>query len=96
MTVSALDYYQIPEPDLHEAKGQSDPPSEYTVTQDGTTITIPWGETVQASAHCAKPGSPDHSPTKVRVEVLQDLANNGQLEFVQSGGTSTTTTTDSE
>jgi hypothetical protein len=89
MTVTALDYYQISEPDLHEAKGQSDPPSAYTITQDGTTITIPWGETIQASSHCAKPGSPDHSPTKVRVEVLRDLAENGQLQFVESGGTAT-------
>jgi hypothetical protein len=92
--VQALDYYKIPEPDLHTAKGQSDPPSGYTIRQDGTTITIPWGETIQASSHCAKPGSPDHSPTKVRVEVLQDLADNGQLEFVESGGTTSTTTSE--
>lgn len=79
MDVVALDYYSIPKPDFHETRGQGDAPGGFTVTEDGSSLTILWGETVQASSNCKRPGNDSYDPTKVRQDILQELADNDQL-----------------
>lgn len=73
MTVEALDYYRIPEPDLDEK------PDHYVVGRDGKRLELPWGKTLQASSHVTPPGSTEYTPPKVRTDILQELADNNQL-----------------
>lgn len=83
LTVEALEHYRVPQPAFQTAQGQGDPPTGVTITHDDASITIPWDTTVQASAHVDKPGNMvDYTPGKVHKDVLQDLADTGQLKHV--------------
>ena len=57
--------------------GQGPPPDALVIVSNGERYKIPWGTTVQASAHCDDPGEKvaalDRSPPLVRCRIIDEM-----------------------
>lgn len=78
MTVEPTQQYRLIDPGLKQVPGQSAPPTHYTDTRNGETHRMKFGGVFQASSQTTNIS--EYAPGRVHIEILQPLADNGQLE----------------
>lgn len=86
MTVEALEQYRLKKPQWTKTVGQGDPPTHYRKWVDGELV-LDWEFGTVAEGSSQTTNMSDYSPGKVKLEHLQELADNGQLEHLPQQST---------